>query len=102
MKEYICREDLLAKFEEEEHKPQYCNDDNEYELGQVNQYDYDTQLIKTAPTVTKADICREFADELKESFNNEFPANYPSTKPYFTLEGARILVDLVLKEVENG
>lgn len=40
-----------------------------------------------------------FAHNLKETFNQEFPSNYPSTKPYFTLENVRKLVDEVAKEM---
>lgn len=43
-------------------------------------------------------IRKNFAHELKETFNNETPSNYASTQPFFTLENARKLVDMVLEE----
>lgn len=49
----------------------------------------------------RADAIDEFAHALKETFNNEFPNNYHCTKPYFTLDNVRVLVDLVAKEQNN-
>lgn len=46
----------------------------------------------------RADERAKFAHELKERFNVEFPSNYPSTKPFFTLENARMIVDEVAEE----
>ena len=46
----------------------------------------------------RTDAIEEFAHALKETFNNEFPSNYHCTKPYFTLDNVRVLVDLVAKE----
>jgi len=49
----------------------------------------------------RADAIDEFAHSLKETFNNEYPSNYHCTKPYFTLDNVRVLVDLVAKEQKN-
>ena len=40
----------------------------------------------------------KLAHEIKEAFNNELPSNYSSTQPFFTLENARALVDMTLKD----
>lgn len=47
----------------------------------------------------RRDVLEEFAHELKETLNQEFPKNYPSVKPYFTLDNARILVDAVAHQM---
>lgn len=46
----------------------------------------------------RADAIDEIAHKLKETFNNEFPSNYHCTRPYFTLDNVRVLVDAVAKE----
>lgn len=43
-----------------------------------------------------------FAHELKEAFNAEIPINYESTKPFFTLENVRQIVDMVAIEMKNS
>lgn len=43
----------------------------------------------------------KLAHEIKEAFNNEIPSNYSSTQPFFTLENARALVDMALKEQKH-
>ena len=54
--------------------------------------------LSDAYDLGRADAIEEFAHALKETFNNEFPSNYHCTKPYFTLDNVRVLVDLVAKE----
>lgn len=44
----------------------------------------------------------EFARQLKESLNQEFPSNYESTKPFFALENARVIVDDVAEQMKAG
>ncbi len=43
----------------------------------------------------------EFAHELKETLNRDIPLNYESTRPYFTLENARILVDEIAEQMKE-
>lgn len=47
-----------------------------------------------------SDLLDKVAEKLKETFNNECPINYTSTQPFFTLENARTLVDMVIKEMK--
>lgn len=56
--------------------------------------------IDKALDKARADERAKFAHELKERFNVEFPSNYPSTKPFFTLENVRMIVDEVAEEQE--
>ena len=44
----------------------------------------------------------DFSHEIKETFNLEIPLNYPSTKPFFTLENARKLVEDVAEQLKDG
>lgn len=44
----------------------------------------------------------EFAHQLKETLNQEFPSNYESTRPYFSLENARLIVDDVAEQMKAG
>lgn len=57
-------------------------------------------LVERAKWLEEHDkqIMADFAHDLKETFNNEIPSNYASTQPFFTLENARALVDMTLKE----
>lgn len=55
MKEYVAKDDLLDKLNE---PLNWCDDD--FELGCAFQYKQDLKCINELPTVTKADICREF------------------------------------------
>ena len=50
----------------------------------------------------RAKAIDEFARQLKESLNQEFPSNYESTRPYFSLENARLLVDEIAKQMKAG
>ena len=47
------------------------------------------------------EVRTDFAHNLKEKMNAEFPLNYPSTKPFFTLENVRMIIDEQLKEQNN-
>ena len=44
----------------------------------------------------------EFTHQLKENLNQEFPSNYESTRPYFSLENARLIVDDVAEQLKAG
>ena len=44
----------------------------------------------------------EFTHQLKENLNQEFPRNYESTRPYFSLENARLLVDEIAGQLKAG
>ena len=44
----------------------------------------------------------ELSHELKETFNSEIPLNYSSTKPFFTLENARKLIDEIAEQLKGG
>ena len=44
----------------------------------------------------------EFSHALKERFNVRIPLNYRSTMQYFTLEGAREIVDEVAEEMKSS
>lgn len=57
--------------------------------------------LKELTDKVKEETILEFAHQLKESLNQEFPSNYDSTRPYFTLENARIIVDDVAKIVKE-
>ena len=50
----------------------------------------------------RAKAIDEFAHQLKESLNQEFPRNYESTRPYFSLENARLLVDEIAEQMKAG
>lgn len=63
---------------------------------------YDREQYEKGYEQGRADAIDEFAHALKETFNNEFPSNYHCTQPYFTLDNVRVLVDLVVKEQNNG
>lgn len=43
----------------------------------------------------------EFAHQLKETLNQEFPSNYESTRPYFSLENARLSVDEIAEQMRK-
>lgn len=49
----------------------------------------------------RADAIEEYKHNLKETFNNEFPINYHSTQPYFTLDNVRVLTDAVAREMKE-
>lgn len=93
MQELIRKDSLL-----EEMRGMIYNGQNANELYE----DFET-LIDEQKTVSEIDIrnsgMEEFAHELKEAFNQEFPRNYESNKPYFTLEGVRKLVDVTVKQL---
>lgn len=61
-------------------------------------------VIDNMPTTSEAEIkarvVDEFAKELKEALNQEFPLNYESTRPYFTLENARLIVDEIALQMK--
>lgn len=44
----------------------------------------------------------EFTHQLKETLNQEFPSNYESTRPYFSLENARLIIDDVAEQMKAG
>ena len=44
----------------------------------------------------------DFAHQFKENLNQEFPSNYESTRPYFSLENARLLVDEIAEQMKAG
>lgn len=57
--------------------------------------------LKELTDKVKEETINEFTHQLKESLNQEFPLNYDSTRPYFTLENARMIVDDVAKIVNE-
>lgn len=61
----------------------------------VAQIELDIQKIR-------ANTIDEFAHQLKETLNQEFPSNYESTRPYFSLENARLSVDDVAEQMKGG
>lgn len=75
----------------------------EYELGEKVWHKISDDCVDTSEHDAKvrAEAIDEFAHALKETFNNEFPSNYHCTKPYFTLDNVRALVDLAAKEQKN-
>ena len=50
----------------------------------------------------RAKAIDEFTHQLKENLNQEFPSNYESTRPYFSLENARLIVDDVAEQMKAG
>ena len=50
----------------------------------------------------RAKAIDEFAHQFKENLNQEFPRNYESTRPYFSLENARLIVDDVAEQMKAG
>lgn len=60
----------------------------------VAQIELDIQKIR-------ANTIDEFAHQLKETLNQEFPRNYESTRPYFSLENARLIVDDVAEQMRK-
>ena len=50
----------------------------------------------------RAKAIDEFAHQLKETLNQEFPSNYESTRPYFSLENARLSVDDIAEQMKAG
>ena len=50
----------------------------------------------------RAKAIDEFAHQFKENLNQEFPRNYESTRPYFSLENARLLVDEIAEQMKAG
>ena len=50
----------------------------------------------------RAKAIDEFAHQLKENLNQEFPSNYESTKPFFALENARLIIDDVAEQMKVG
>lgn len=50
----------------------------------------------------RAKAIDEFAHQLKETLNQEFPSNYESTRPYFSLENARLSVDEIAEQMKAG
>lgn len=61
----------------------------------VAQIELDIQKIR-------AKAIDEFTHQLKENLNQEFPSNYESTRPYFSLENARLIVDDVAEQMKAG
>lgn len=49
----------------------------------------------------RAKTIDEFVTTIKEALNQEFPRNYESTKPYFTLENARVMVDEIAEQMKG-
>ena len=80
---------------------QYVDEETE----EMNEKELFDALAENCPNELKkhdAKVREEAIEEYKRNFNNEFPINYHSTKPYFTLENVRItLVDGVAREMEE-
>lgn len=58
--------------------------------------------IKKAKRTARNKAIDEFAHQFKENLNQEFPRNYESTRPYFSLENARLLVDEIAEQMKAG
>lgn len=58
--------------------------------------------IKEYDKEIRAKAIDEFAHQLKENLNQEFPSNYESTRPYFSLENARLSVDEIAEQMKAG
>lgn len=43
----------------------------------------------------------DLSHELKETFNSEFPSNYHSTRPFYSLENVRILTEVVAEQLKK-
>lgn len=63
---------------------------------------YDASSFEEIVVNARAKTIDEFARQLKESLNQEFPSNYESTKPFFALENARLIVDDVAEQMKAG
>lgn len=61
-----------------------------------------TELVKDFKKEIREKAIDEFAHKLKKTFTLEFPSNYESTKPYFTLENARMIVDEIAEQLKGG
>jgi hypothetical protein len=69
--------------------------------GITNVFDKSADIIEEL-LECKANVIDEFAHQLKENLNQEFPSNYESTRPYFSLENARLIVDDVAEQMKAG
>lgn len=73
-----------------------------------NKYDVEGEdkelcnLMEEHDKEIRAKAIDEFAHQLKETLNQEFPSNYESTKSFFTLENARLIVDDVAEQMKAG
>lgn len=79
--------------------------DEGYQQGRADKYQEITTeyMLLTEKQVEdiRADAIEEYKHNLKETFNNEFPINYHSTQPYFTLDNVRVLADAVAREMKE-
>lgn len=68
--------------------------------GQITQEEYNALINKIDghDREMKAKIIDEFAHELKETFNGEFPLCFYSSTQYFSLDVVRNLVDVMAKQ----
>lgn len=63
---------------------------------------YDASSFEEIVVNARAKAIDEFARQFKENLNQEFPSNYESTRPYFSLENARLIVDDVAEQMKAG
>lgn len=86
MKEYICKKDLMSQIERESRAWGEDYDSHQI-LGDIEDF----------PTVTTADICREFAEKLKEKYKRIDDAGMVMP----TYESCVIEIDEALTEMER-
>lgn len=60
------------------------------------------KMIKEFKQEVREQAIDEFAHKLKKTLTQEFPSNYESTRPYFTLENARMIVDEIAEQLKGG
>lgn len=65
-------------------------------------FDRNIRMFNEIGLEIRAKAIDEFAHQLKENLNQEFPRNYESTRPYFSLENARLLVDDIAEQMKAG
>lgn len=71
--------------------------------GQITNEEYQEVIEKLVghDKHLRNDVIDEFAHELRETLNQEFPLNYESTRPFFTLENARIIVTKIAEQLKG-
>lgn len=62
---------------------------------------FEPKIIVPTEAEIRNQAIDEFATTIKEALNQEFPRNYESAKPYFTLENARLIVDEIAEQMKG-
>ena len=63
---------------------------------------FEPKEVELSEQEIRAKAIDEFTHQFKENLNQEFPSNYESTRPYFSLENARLIVDDVAEQMKAG